>query len=85
LNFQYIITTYETKLKDTNISILVLPYTMSGSVTELSAIFVDKMIFLEPAGGGLKTDSCSSAVIVEWRGLTHQLRPLKNECLSMLF
>jgi hypothetical protein len=51
---------------------------MSGSVTELSAIFVDKMIFLEPAGGGLKTDSCSSEVIVECRGLTHQLRLLKN-------
>jgi hypothetical protein len=46
---------------------------MSGTVMELSAIFVDKMIFLEPAGGGLKTDSCSSVVMVEWRGLTHHL------------
>jgi len=54
----------------------ILPYNMSGTVIELSAIFVDKMIFLQPADGGLKTDSCSSVVMVEWRGLTHQLRSL---------
>jgi hypothetical protein len=55
---------------------LLLPYTMSGNVMELSAIFVDKMIFLKPAGGSLKTDSCSSVVMVECRGLTHHLRSL---------
>jgi hypothetical protein len=32
---------------------------------ELSAIFVDKIIFLKPAGGSLKTNSCSSVVMVE--------------------
>jgi hypothetical protein len=58
------------------VSTLLLPYTMSGTVMELSAIFVDKMIFLKPAGGDLKTDSCSSVVMVEWRGLTHHLRSL---------
>jgi hypothetical protein len=47
---------------------------MSGTVMELSAIFVDKMIFLEPGGGSLKTDDCSSVVMVECSGLTHQLR-----------
>lgn len=36
------------KLNDTTFIVLtfILPYTMSGTVMELSAIFVDKMIFL---------------------------------------
>jgi hypothetical protein len=55
---------------------LLLPYTMSGTVMELSAIFVERMIFLKPSGGDLKTDCCSSVVMDECSGLTHHLRSL---------
>jgi hypothetical protein len=38
---------------------------MSGTVIELSAIFVANIIFLCPMGAGLKTLCCSSAVTDE--------------------
>lgn len=49
------------------------PYLMSGTVMELSAMFVASMIFLCPGGALWNTLTCSSAVIVEWSGRTHHL------------
>lgn len=45
-----------------------IPYTISGTVKELSAIFVDKMIFLVPGGGEKNTFRCSSVVSDECNG-----------------
>ncbi len=42
---------------------------MSGIVIELSAIFVEIIIFLFPGGGSLKAHACSSSPKDEWRGI----------------
>lgn len=41
---------------------------MSGTVKELSAMFVDKIILRCPGGGGWKTFRCSSKPIEECKG-----------------
>lgn len=50
-----------------------LPYLISGTVMELSAMLVARIIFLCPGGALWNTRTCSSAVMVEWRGRTHHL------------
>ena len=47
-----------------------LPYFISVTVTLLSAMLVDKIIFLLDLGGLMKTDCCSSDVIDECSGFT---------------
>lgn len=50
-----------------------MTYTTSSMVTEVSAMFVEMIIFVTPSGGRLKTACCSSLVRVEWRGYTSHL------------
>lgn len=49
------------------------PYFISGTVIELSAIFVDNIIFLNPGLGGSNTLYCSSLVMEECSGIIFSL------------
>lgn len=51
-----------------NFSSEYLPYAISGTVIELSAMFVDKIIFLNLGCGGTNAFRCSSLVIDECNG-----------------
>ena len=50
-----------------------IPYLMSGTVMELSAIFVARMTFLRPRSGARNALCCSSSVTLECRGRTVRL------------
>ena len=63
----------EQKYISNNIMILSLPYLISGTVIELSAMFVDRITFLKPLTGFSKTRACSSIVMVEWSGIKVKL------------
>ena len=50
-----------------------IPYLMSGTVMELSAMLVASMTFLRPLSGARKALCCSSSVTLECRGRTVRL------------
>lgn len=59
-----------------------MTYTTSSMVTEVSAMFVEMMIFVTPSWGRLKTACCSSLDKVEWSGYTAHLTRGKNSHIS---
>ena len=58
-----------------------LPYLISGTVIELSAMFVDRMILRNPSSGLWNTRDCSVTVIEEWRGIKVNLSQTYNTYL----
>ena len=51
---------------------------ISGTVIELSAILVDKIIFRKPSGGFVNTHCCSSKVMVECNGYVAHLKKISS-------